>query len=98
MIRERMQDTNEAEPGRYPSYGGPDTRIGAISPFLVGAIAGAAVALLFAPQPGRDSRRWLAERARKLRRRGHDHEPAGELEFGGSTYPEGREREYTTTG
>ena len=95
MIRERIQDMNESEVGRYPTYGGYGSPAagGSMSPFLVGAIAGAAVALLFAPQPGRDSRRWLADKARQIRHRGHEEGP-GELEFGGSTYPEGRERDY----
>jgi gas vesicle protein len=35
--------------------------------FLVGALAGAAVALLFAPASGRNSRAWLKDGARRLR-------------------------------
>ncbi|MDQ3068644.1 MAG: YtxH domain-containing protein [Acidobacteriota bacterium] len=37
---------------------------GAFAAFLIGAIAGAAVALLFAPAPGDETRRKLAEKAR----------------------------------
>jgi len=33
--------------------------------FLVGAIAGAAVALLYAPATGRDTREFLGEKARE---------------------------------
>lgn len=35
--------------------------------FLVGAVAGAAVALLYAPAPGEETRRKLAEKARQGR-------------------------------
>jgi len=45
-----------------------DGRIGAgdiILAFLVGAAAGAAVALLFAPATGRDTRQFLGEKARE---------------------------------
>jgi gas vesicle protein len=35
--------------------------------FLMGAVAGAAVALLFAPQAGRDSRAWIKDNSRRLR-------------------------------
>ena len=38
-----------------------------VQQFLVGAIAGAAVALLFAPQAGRDSRTWLKDNSSRLR-------------------------------
>jgi autotransporter adhesin len=38
-----------------------------VNRFLMGAVAGAAVALLFAPQAGRDSRAWLKDGTRKLR-------------------------------
>lgn len=37
--------------------------------FLAGAIAGAAVALLFAPAPGEDTRQLLGEKAREGRER-----------------------------
>jgi gas vesicle protein len=37
--------------------------------FLVGAAVGAAVALLFAPAPGQDTREYLAEQARTGRDR-----------------------------
>jgi gas vesicle protein len=36
--------------------------------FALGAIAGAAVALLYAPAPGEDTRRKLADKAREGRR------------------------------
>ena len=69
MMRERMQDLNEYDPTRYLTGGGTS---GGMSPFLMGALAGAAVALLFAPQPGRDSRHWIADKARSLRKHGED--------------------------
>ena len=37
--------------------------------FLVGAVAGAAIALLYAPAPGEETRRKLAEKARQGRDR-----------------------------
>jgi gas vesicle protein len=37
--------------------------------FLVGAVAGAAIALLYAPAPGEETRRKLAEKARVGRER-----------------------------
>lgn len=37
--------------------------------FLVGAVAGAAVALLFAPAPGDETRQFLNEKAREGRER-----------------------------
>lgn len=40
--------------------------------FLVGAVAGAAVALLYAPAAGEETRRKLAERAREGRSRAEE--------------------------
>jgi gas vesicle protein len=40
-----------------------------IAAFVVGALAGAAVALLFAPASGEETRRKLAEKAREGRKR-----------------------------
>jgi gas vesicle protein len=37
--------------------------------FLLGAVSGAAVALLYAPAPGRDTREYLGEKAREGRAR-----------------------------
>src|SRR5690349_16736795 len=37
--------------------------------FLLGAVSGAAVALLYAPAPGRDTREYLGEKAREGRQR-----------------------------
>jgi gas vesicle protein len=37
--------------------------------FIVGAVSGAAVALLYAPAPGRNTREYLGERARQGRER-----------------------------
>ena len=80
MIRERMQDMNDyVDTARYASQ-----QAGRMSPFLMGAIAGAAVALLFAPQPGRDSRHWLKEKADKLRHRNEGDDD--DREFGGTGY------------
>lgn len=38
-----------------------------VNRFLIGAVAGAAVALLFAPKAGRESREWLLDNTRRLR-------------------------------
>ena len=38
-----------------------------LAAFVIGAVAGAAVALLYAPAPGEETRRKLAERAREGR-------------------------------
>ncbi|HZR23979.1 MAG TPA: YtxH domain-containing protein [Vicinamibacterales bacterium] len=40
--------------------------------FLLGAVAGAAVALLYAPQSGRETREFLGEKAREGRDRAAD--------------------------
>jgi gas vesicle protein len=40
--------------------------------FLLGAVSGAALALLYAPGSGRDTRRYLGERAREGRDRAAD--------------------------
>jgi gas vesicle protein len=40
---------------------------GVFMAFVIGAIAGAAVALLYAPAPGEETRRKLAEKARESR-------------------------------
>ena len=54
--------------------------------FLVGAAAGAAVALLYAPAPGRDTRDYLGEKARESR------DKANSLaETGRQVFSEGRE-------
>jgi len=45
--------------------------------FLVGAAAGAAVALLYAPAPGREKRERLGEKAREGARRAGDAARAG---------------------
>ncbi len=37
--------------------------------FLLGAVSGAAVALLYAPAPGRETREYLGEKAREGRQR-----------------------------
>jgi gas vesicle protein len=37
--------------------------------FILGAVSGAAVALLYAPAPGRETREYLGERAREGRQR-----------------------------
>jgi len=40
--------------------------------FLLGAVSGAAVALLYAPAPGRDTREFLGDKARESRDRAAD--------------------------
>jgi len=40
--------------------------------FLLGAAAGAAVALLFAPAPGKDTREYLSEKAREGKEKAAD--------------------------
>ena len=45
------------------------TGSGLLVAFVLGAMAGAAVALLYAPAPGDETRRKLAERAREGRQR-----------------------------
>jgi gas vesicle protein len=40
--------------------------------FILGAVAGAAVALLYAPATGRETREYLGERAREGRQRAND--------------------------
>jgi gas vesicle protein len=59
MMRDRLQDPNDYAATHYGSSG--------LSTFLLGAAAGAAVALLLAPAPGRESRAWLKSGARRLR-------------------------------
>jgi hypothetical protein len=86
MLRERMQDLNEYEPPRYSSYP-REGMTGGVSPFLLGALAGMAVAFLFAPQPGRDTRHWIADKTRRLRRHGED-------EMNGEGRDSSGEREY----
>lgn len=54
--------------------------------FILGAVSGAAVALLYAPAPGRDTREFLGEKAREGRER------AGEAaERGRQVINQGRE-------
>ena len=45
---------------------------GVIAAFLVGALAGAAVALLYAPATGDDAREFLGQRAREGRDRANE--------------------------
>jgi len=40
--------------------------------FLLGAVSGAAVALLYAPAPGRETREYLGDKARESRERAAD--------------------------
>lgn len=44
-----------------------DSGGGVLAAFLLGALAGAAVALLYAPAPGDETRRKLADKAREGR-------------------------------
>jgi gas vesicle protein len=54
--------------------------------FLIGAVSGAAVALLFAPATGRETREFLSERAREGRERATE-----AAEKGRKVVKEGRE-------
>jgi gas vesicle protein len=58
MMRDRLQD---------PMNYSPTTGSTGLSTFLLGAAAGAAVALLLAPAEGRRNREWLKDNARRLR-------------------------------
>ena len=44
-----------------------DTSTGFFSGLLVGAVIGAAVALLYAPQPGTETRRMVKEKASEIK-------------------------------
>jgi len=59
MMRDRLQDPM--------NYSLSNTGSTGLSTFLLGAAAGAAVALLFAPAEGRRNREWLRDGARRLR-------------------------------
>lgn len=54
--------------------------------FLLGAVSGAAVALLYAPTTGRETREYLGEKAREGRERAKDM-----AEKGRQVFSEGRE-------
>ena len=54
--------------------------------FLLGAVSGAAVALLYAPAPGRETREFLGDKAREGRERA-----TGLAEKGRQVVNEGRE-------
>jgi gas vesicle protein len=49
--------------------------------FLLGAVAGAAVALLYAPAPGRDTREFLNEKAKEGRERANEAAQKGREAF-----------------
>lgn len=44
-----------------------DTNTGLFSGLLIGAVVGAAVALLYAPQPGTETRRMVKEKALEVK-------------------------------
>ena len=59
---------------RYDQFDGPNpmdlsasTNGSTLNQFLFGAVAGAAVALLFAPRSGREARTWLKDNTRRLK-------------------------------
>jgi gas vesicle protein len=54
--------------------------------FLLGAVSGAALALLYAPAPGRDTREYLGDKAREGRERA-----AAAAEKGRQVFNDGRE-------
>lgn len=54
--------------------------------FILGAVSGAAVALLYAPASGRETREYLGEKAREGRARAND-----AVERGKQIFNEGRE-------
>jgi gas vesicle protein len=75
--------------------------------FLLGAVSGAALALLYAPRPGRDTRRYLGEKAREGRDRAADAMEKGRealsqsretmahaIERGRESYQKARSREH----
>jgi gas vesicle protein len=64
MIRDRSMDSMEHSSATCNSS--------RLLTFLIGAAAGAAVALLFAPAPGRKSRAWLKDGARRVREGAED--------------------------
>ena len=49
------------------SYGSAMNSGSTLNRFLAGAVAGAAVALLFAPRSGSEARTWLKDNSRKLK-------------------------------
>jgi gas vesicle protein len=59
---------------------------GVLLAFLLGAVSGAALALLYAPATGRDTREYLSERAREGRERA-----AAAAEKGREAVKQGRE-------
>jgi gas vesicle protein len=74
--------------------------------FLLGAVGGAAVALLYAPAPGRDTREYLGDKAREGRERASEAAAKGRgivtqgretlttaIEKGKEAYQQARERE-----
>ena len=67
--------------------------------FLLGAVSGAAVALLYAPASGRDTREYLGERAREGRERATEvaqksrETLSSAIERGREAYHQARERE-----
>lgn len=76
--------------------------------FLVGAVAGAAVALLYAPAPGNETREFFAEKAREGRERAAEAAAKGQqaikqgketlttaIERGRDAYQQARARETT---
>jgi gas vesicle protein len=63
MRHDQPFDALQYDPLEAVTQASPST----VGRFLMGAAAGAAVALLLAPQAGRESRAWLKDNSRRLR-------------------------------
>lgn len=75
---------------------------GALMGFMLGAVVGAATALLMAPESGADTRHRIATAARKLGRHARDvsgdlaHDAKEALEAGQSAFQESRSKRETS--
>jgi gas vesicle protein len=67
-----------------------DSSTGFISGVLVGAAVGAAIALLYAPQPGTETRRMVKEKALEVKEKAV--KAAGKIKESVSSYVRGEEQ------